>query len=618
MRPIVLVLAAAAALAACRHGDHAEMARDLHSLSRPAEVRVTHADLVWDVDFDAREIRGEVAWTLARASHVQDELVLDTKHLVIEGVRAGAQDGLRDAVYTLGEEHPVFGRALRIPLANGDVRVVVRYRTTGRSSGLQWLTPAQTADKTAPFLFTQAQAIHARTILPCQDTPGVRFTWTGRVRVPAGLTAVMAARQLGPDTNGVFRFEMPQAIPSYLVALAVGKIAFKPLGPRTGVFAEPSVLERAAYEFADTETMVLKAEELYGPYRWERYDLIVLPPSFPFGGMENPRLTFATPTVLAGDRSQVGLVAHELAHSWSGNLVTNATWSDFWLNEGFTVYFENRIQEAVYGHARAEMEAVLGKGELLEEMKTMPEGDTILHVDLAGRDPDDAFSSVPYQKGYLFLRLLDETFGRGRFDAVLREWFDANAFTSRTTEDFVRHLERRLFPDDPAKAAAVGVHAWLHAPGLPANAPSPASDAFTQAAALAVAFASGAKAAGDLPAKSWTTHEWMHFLRSLPEDLPAEKLALLDQAFRLSETGNCEVLCQWLQMAIRGRYDAAGPALARFLLAQGRRKYLKPLYTELAKTEPGRQIALGIYAQARPTYHPIATNTIDQILGWKP
>jgi hypothetical protein len=375
------------------------------------------------------------------------------------------------------------------------------------------------------------------------------------------------------------------------------------------------MVEAAAWEFADTERMVETAEGIYGPYRWDRYDIMVLPPSFPFGGMENPRLTFATPTVLAGDRSLVALVAHELAHSWSGNLVTNATWADLWMNEGFTVYLERRIMEQVFGPERAAMEANLGREDLLKELKDLAPPDTVLNIDLKGRDPDDVFSNVPYEKGYLFLRLLEATYGRARFDAFLGAWFDDNAFMSRTTADFEAFMDARLFAGDPGARERLGVHAWLHEPGLPANAPESPTDALALAEAEAAAFSGGARKAEDLPGKDWITHQWLRFLRSLPEKLPADRMAALDGAWSLSMTGNSEIRCQWLLQAIRSDYQPAWPALEAFLMSQGRRKFLKPLYTELASTPAGKERALGIYARARPGYHAVSYGTIDKILG---
>jgi leukotriene-A4 hydrolase len=389
------------------------------------------------------------------------------------------------------------------------------------------------------------------------------------------------------------------------------------MGRRTGVYAEPSVVERAAGEFRDTERMVEATERLYGPYRWGRYDILVLPPSFPFGGMENPRLTFATPTIIAGDRSLVSLIAHELAHSWSGNLVTNATWRDFWLNEGFTTYLERRILEAVYGRDRAQMEAALGRRTLDDEIKTVEARDEILHVDLKGRDPDEGFTQVPYEKGALFLRHLEETFGRERFDPFVRAYFDHFAFQSITTEDFTRYLRQNLLNRHPRLAARVPVEEWIESAGLPASAPSPRSDAFARVEEQARRWQQGSLRAEQIDTRQWTTHEWLHFLKSLPEDLSRDRMAELDRAFRLTRSGNSEVAFQWLLMSIRSRYEAAYPRLEEFLTTIGRRKFLSPLYGELAKTPEGRERAAAIYRRARPGYHPIAVSTIDQLLQWK-
>jgi len=597
----------------------AASARDVHSYSNPAEVRVRRVDLDWDVLFDKKILRGSAALSLERpAGGRATSLVLDTRDLTIEKVES-SPDGAAWAVasFSLGPSDPILGSALTIRVPENATQVRIAYETSPKASGLQWLEPPQTAGRKDPFLFTQSQAIHARSWIPLQDSPQVRFTYRARVRTPKNLVAVMSAGN-DPEAprDGDYGFEMPQPIPSYLVALAVGDIGFAPISPRAGVWAEPSVVDRAAREFSDLESMLRAAEELFGKYRWERYDVLVLPPSFPFGGMENPRLTFATPTILAGDKSLVALVAHELAHSWAGNLVTNATWRDFWLNEGFTVYLERRIIERVYGVRRAGMEAVLGLQDLEKEMAGLPEKDQILHVDLGGRDPDDGFTDVPYEKGALFLRHLEEVFGRQRFDRFLRGYFDHFAFRSITTEDFVQYLRANLLDESPGLAGKVPVDEWIEKAGLPATAPRPKSDALAPVEAAAAGWREGKIRAADLPAQDWSTHEWLHFLRALAPALPKEKLAELDTAFRLTDAGNSEIANQWLLLAIASGYDPAYPRLERFLTSMGRRKFLKPLYEELVKTPEGKTRALAIYRKARATYHPIAVATVDKIVGW--
>ena len=550
---------------------------DIHSWSRPDFVQVRHLQLHLRVDYVRKILSGSVALSYDRRGG--EELVLDTRDLEIHEVENAAG-------FELGPADRILGAPLRIRLRDGADCVTVHYSTSPCASGLQWLDPPQTAGKRHPFLYTQSQAIHARSWIPLQDTPGVRVTFTAEIQVPDGLVAVMGAER----RDG--RFHMEQPIPSYLIALAAGDLGFWPLGPRSAVYAEPSVVEAAAHEFEDTEQMIAAVEEMYGPYRWGRYDLLVLPPSFPFGGMENPRLTFTTPTILAGDKSLVSLVAHELAHSWSGNLVTNATWSDFWLNEGFTVYLERRILEKVYGREREEMEAVLARGELERELARLSPGDGALHPDLTGRDPDDGCTLVPYEKGALLLRTIEEAVGRERFDAFLRGYFDHFAFRSVTTAEFVDYLQREL--PNP-----VPVEEWIYEAGIPQGAAEAQSDAFTRV---------GSGWPEDT--SRWTTHEWLHFLRvQNPPDM-----ARLDGEFHFTQSGNSEILHQWLLMAVQTGYEPAYAKLEEFLCSVGRRKFLKPIYTELMRSEAGKERARRIYAEARAGYHPIAQASIDAIV----
>ena len=596
-----------------------ELRRDVHSYANPHEVRVHHLDLDLDVQFAARRLSGSVTLSISRVRTGAETLALDTRDLVIQRVEnITGDDGTLEAEYELGESDPILGAPLRITLHRGTTHVRVLYATSRTATALQWLTPEQTAGKQQPFMFTQSQAIHARSWIPLQDSPGVRVTYSARVRTPPGLRAVMsAANDPEAPTDGDYTFHMGQAVPSYLVALAVGDLAFQSLGRRVGVYAEPSVLPAAAAEFEDTEAMILATERLYGPYRWERFDLLVLPPSFPFGGMENPRLTFATPTILAGDKSLVSLVAHELAHSWSGNLVTNATWRDLWLNEGFTTYIERRILEEVYGRSREEMEAVLGQQSLRDELDRLEDADEILHIDLTGRDPDDGMTKVPYEKGALFVRYLEEAIGREPFDLFLRSYFDAFAFQSITTDDFLTYLREQAL-DDPGWSARVDqqvVDQWIHQPGLPASSPQPQSDRFVLVEQASQVWLQEQGSAAELPAAAWSTHEWLHFLTNLPADLAQHQLEDLDRVFRLTDTRNPEIAHAWLLLAIRHQYRAADSRLVVYLTEIGRRKLVQPLYEALAASPAGRERALTIYRQARPGYHPVSSGTIDEILG---
>ncbi len=596
------------------------LAADVHSYARPDHVRVRHVALDLEVDFTHHKLAGQATLTVERTSRDERQpLVLDSRKLQIEKVETSA-DGkeFRPGRFTTGPEDALLGAPVTIELPAKVRAVRIHYATSPQASGLQWLTPEMTSGKKQPFLFTQSESIHARSWIPLQDSPSVRVTYSARIRTPKGVLAVMSAVNDPKDPrDGEHHFEMKQAIPPYLIALAVGDLEFRPIGPRTGVYAEPEVVQKAREEFSDLEKMVEAVERLYGPYRWGRYDVLVLPPSFPYGGMENPRLTFASPTVLAGDKSLVSLLAHELSHSWSGNLVSNATWSDFWLNEGFTVYLERRVLEAVYGKDRADMEAFLGRQSLEHELKELKPADQVLHIDLKGRDPDDASTDIPYEKGALFLEHLEQVLGREKFDRFLRKYFDHFAFQSITTADFEAYLNKELLESEPTLRARLAVRQWLYEPGLPAGAPQIQSRAFQNVEKLERAWMAKAIAPGDPFAKDWSTQEWQHFLSVLPEKLTAEQMKELDREFGFTKRTNAEVLFLWLQLAVRNGYEPAYPRLEEFLTSQGRMKFLKPLYQELVKTPAGKERALRIYAKARPAYHPIAAAAVEAVLKGK-
>ncbi|MBK8098124.1 MAG: M1 family metallopeptidase [Planctomycetes bacterium] len=586
-------------------------AMDTHSHARPDQVRITHLDLDLELDFPRHIVRGQVRHQLERRDR-RAPLRLDTDGLTIESITD--QDG-RELAHEFSSD-AVLGRPLTIHLHDQTSHVSIRYQTAPEASALQWLLPEQTSGGKQPFLFTQGQAILTRSWIPLQDSPAVRATWTAKVSAPAGMQPVMSAMERRADGDGRFAFAMAQPVPSYLIALACGDLARAEISHRCAVWAEPATLDLAARELADTEAMVAACEQLFGPYRWGRYDVLILPPSFPFGGMENPCMTFATPTILAGDRSLVALIAHELAHSWSGNLVTNATWRDFWLNEGFTVFLENRIMEHVFGQPRAAMEINLGMRDLQKDLASLPPGDQVLHLDLTGRNPDDGMTEIAYQKGAAFLRRLEQVYGRDRFDAFLRGWFDQHAFTSVTTEVFLQFLEAQLLAGDPERARQVDIARWVRQPGLPDDAPVPPAELFAAVDAERQAWLAG-KPAAELQTGGWVTQQWLRFLSGL-EQLTVAQLQELDAAFALTRSGNSEILCAWLAIGLRNGYAAVDRRTELFLVTVGRRKFLVPLYEALMASSGGKERALAVYRRARPRYHAVAVRTLDQMLGFRP
>jgi leukotriene-A4 hydrolase len=593
----------------------AHAANDPNSYAETDKVRVTNLALDLHVAFRSRQIVGKAELSLDWRDKSARELKLDTRGLSIATVEIlDATGKASPATFSLGAVDKILGAPLIVKFDEQAPKVRVSYATNPEASGLQWLSEAQTAGKQHPFLFSQSQAIHARSWVPLQDTPAVRFTYRADVHVPKELRAVMSANN-SPDATagtGEFHFEMDKPIPSYLLAIAVGDIAAKSTGPRTAVYAEPSMVEKAAKEFEDTEKMIVATEKLYGDYRWGRYDILVLPPSFPFGGMENPRMTFATPTVIVGDKSLTSLVAHELAHSWSGNLVTNSSWKDIWLNEGFTSYVENRIVEAVYGREQSDMEDVISQFGLKKEMAELAPNDQLLMLaPLDGRDPDEALTDVAYIKGAWFLTFLEKRFGRATFDAFLRSWFDQHAFQSVDSDTFVAYLQKNLIDKHPGKVKPAEIDAWLKQPGLPETAEAAKSVRFDKVDAARTDWQAGKRDAASLAAAKWGTQETVRFLEGLPEKLDAKQLDELDAAFHFNGTANGEIAQRWYPLTVRSGYAKARPTIEKFLIGIGRRKLIMPTWEALMATPEGLTFAEGVFAKARQGYHPITTASVQ-------
>jgi leukotriene-A4 hydrolase len=586
------------------------IAKDLHTQSNADSVLIKHLELDIKVDFALRQISGKATWDIDNKSGI-NLLKLDTDDLTIDSI---ITEG-KKVTFSLDSPIAHLGSQLKIPIKQATKQVSIYYHTGKKPRALQWLEPAQTAGKKSPFLYTQSEAIYARSWIPCADGPGIRFTYNARVQVPKDLFALMSAENpQQKNDSGIYHFKMELPIPAYLMALAVGDIEFRSIDERTGVYAEPVMIEKARFEFEEVGKMVSAAEKLYGLYRWGRYDAIVLPPGFPIGGMENPRLTFCTPTIIAGDRSLMSLVAHELAHNWSGNLVTNASWDDFWLNEGFTVYFERRLTEAMTDKSYADMLWELGYQDLETEVNDLGKDsrDTWLKLDLKGRDPDDGLTDIPYEKGSHFLRLIEENVGREKIDAFLKKYFDEHAFKTISTEQFLAYLDANLLKGDSALYKKLDVNAWVYAPGIPANCPRVKPERFVKVDEARSVFLKGANPTR-LQTKAWSTNEWLYFLRMMPKPLSQEQMKQLDATFRFTQSGNSEIADLWYVMAIAADYKPAYSAMENFLSRVGRRKFLEPLYREMM-SKGKQEMAKTIYTKYRQNYHPLAQEDMDEIV----
>jgi leukotriene-A4 hydrolase len=603
----------------------ANAAADPHSYAEPGKFLVRHVSLDLRADFEGHRLEGTAELTVEQIDPSANALALDTRDLEIRTVHLVEASGRPKVLaFKLAERDPILGSKLTIEFphccaASGTMRIRIAYRTSSEASALQWLEPAQTFG-THPYVYSQGQAIHTRSWIPMQDSPGIRVTYDARIRTPPELVAVMSAARIeeagaGP---GEHRFEMKQPIPAYLIAFAIGDLEFRSLGERVGVWTEPSRLAAAAHELADLPRMLETGERLAGPYRWDRYDVLIMPRAFAYGGMENPRISFVSPSIIAGDRSLVSTVVHELAHSWSGNLVTNATWNDFWLNEGFTSYLERRFIEALYGKRRADMDDAIAYEGLVQTIADLKadglENDTDLKLELAGRDPNEGTSDVAYDKGARFLRFLEGRFGRPAFDAFLREYFDAHAFQSMTTGAFRSELLARLAMPGAPKVTAEEIDAWIYGPGLPATLPPVPQGVFDAVDRAAADWRAGKTATADLPVEAWVPQEWVRFLEKQPADLEDAKLAELRSAFGLGAGGNAEIALSWLQLVIRTDYEPAYPDLEKFLLSTGRWRLVETLFRDLARTPAGLERGKQIYAKARSGYHTSIRQAVERLL----
>ncbi|OLY83163.1 Leukotriene A-4 hydrolase-like protein [Smittium mucronatum] len=623
---------------------------DPNSLSNLDEIITRNVHLDLTVDFDRKLLHGFVILTLDSLIAGVSQVVLDTNGLSIASVFECSSEEDLPLEFALSDEVEFYGSALTIKLRSsrneGDkFDIKINYQTTDSSASLQFLTPQQTKGKKYPFLFTQCQSIYARSMFPCQDSPSVKIVYTANLRTPKPLIGLMSAISTGSKDEGessVFTFKQNIPIPSYLVVIAAGDLRKHDLGPRTAVWAEPEMIDACKYEFKDLEHIVSVGESLITPYVWGRYDLLVLPPSFPYGGMENPCLTFVTPTMIAGDRSLVDLISHELAHSWSGNLVTTRNWEHFWLNEGWTTFFERQITAELSGRPMSQLLSILGIKSLYEDVVLMGKDNVLTNLvpNLKGIHPDDAFSSVPYEKGYNMLYYLKELLGHSFWDSFSRSYILKFSNKSIDTNDFKKYLYERVEVDLGEKGMgqleSVDWDHWFHKPGMP-----PVENNFDnslQIAAISLAnkwcspssdYASFKKSEFD----SLYTHQKLVFFSELKDRLEKQKsgdnsgmytdlsnpklLEAMDSLYQLSYTGNFEVRAGWLYYALTAHYKGCFNAAVGMVEDQGRMKFTRPTYRLLNKCvdEGGDKLAKETFLRLELTYHPICSRLVRKDLG---
>lgn len=597
------------------------LAKDHYSLANIHQFVTRHLHLDLTVDFSAKALHGSATLDMQRIDANATEIVLDTVDLTIERVAFVSDTSTRiEAEHHFGETDERLGTPLIITIPaefrdSTNLTVYVEYRTSPGARALGWMPAELTAGGEHPLLYSQSQSINARSWVPLQDSPAVRITYSARIKTPPGLLAVMSASN-DPNAlrDGDYEFDMPQPIPSYLLAIAVGNLFFAEIGLHTGVYAEPELLDAAAFEFADTQAMFEIAEDMFGPYRWGRYDLLVLPPSFPYGGMENPRLSFVTPSLLAGDRSLVSVIAHELAHSWSGNLVTNKTIRDQWLNEGWTSYLEHRLMQVIYDEGRAAEENLLNYRELLSQLESVKPKYQALAPEIRHADLEYDPGTIHYQKGSLFLQYLENAYGRDFFDAFINDYFDAYAFQVITTEEFVDYLDNKLLSQHEGILSRTDVERWMYEPGLPDDAIIPTSDNLDRAAEFATLWSRGEIDTEQLPASDWSPQATIHFINSLGADLPPERLRELDAALALGDTRNAEIGRTWFIQVAKRRHEPGYSQLRDYLQRYGRTRLVLPIYVALAENGDDLALAVELFDEAKGKYHPLTIRSIERAL----
>ncbi|KAJ3272315.1 Leukotriene A-4 hydrolase [Terramyces sp. JEL0728] len=596
---------------------------DPNSFANTDKVITTHTHLTWVADFGGKVFKGSAKHTF-KASSNGDKVVLDTRFLI---VKLATRDG-NSLKFELAKDDEKFGTALTIStdyIAGQVFDIVIDYETTDKCTATQWLSPAQTVGKVHPYMFSQCQAIHARSLLPCQDTPSVKITYSSQITVPKPLTALMSAvRTSFDESTNTFHYKQATSIPSYLIAIAIGNLKGIKVGPRSTVWSEPEVVEAAAWEFEDTETFIKIGEDLLTPYCWGIYDLLVLPSSFPYGGMENPCLTFVTPTLLAGDRSLVDVVAHEIAHSWMGNLVTTQNWEHFWLNEGFTVFIERKIAGRLHGEPSRHFHSIIGYKHLQESVDHFEEIKcpqySCLCPRLQGEDPDDVFSSVPYEKGYSLLFYLERILGGPSvFEPYVKAHVEQFAHKSITTNDFKVFLYK-FFESKKHILNNVDWESWFHKPGMPivdnnfdtslAKDCKDLAKRWDEARDKSVVFSPE-------EFSKFSSNQTVMFLEDLLalKPFPHKIIEQMEATYHFSKTKNCEITFRWQMICLIANYTAIFPSVVSFITRVGRMKYVRPLYRQWIKADDGLEIAKETFTKNKSFYHPICSGMVSKDLG---
>lgn len=602
---------------------------DPSTFSNYYEFKVNETVLNFDIDFSKKKVSGDVTFDLISKNSDLKEIWLDTSYLIIHSITINDQP----TKSTLNERTEPLGSRLNITLPSSTSNITLRilFETTSKCTALQFLEKEATDGKSAPYLFSQCQAIHARSLFPCFDTPSIKSPYKMSVKSP--YPSLMSGREVSSETTDIYKFNQPIPIPSYLISLASGDITLKPIGPRSSVFCESINVDKCKYEFEnDMENFIVTAESLVFSYEWDKYNALVLPLSFPYGGMENPNITFVTPTLISGDRENVDVLAHELSHSWSGNLVTNCSWEHFWINEGWTVYLERRIQGQLHGQKVRDFSGIIGWIDLENSITSMGKSadkfSTLVQNLANGVDPDDSFSSVPYEKGYNLLYHIENTVGIEQFNKFIPYYFNNFKYKSLDTYQFLDCLYD-FFKSQKHQLDTIDWETWLFKPGMPPQKPNFDTSLVNECYNLADKWFNAIInnesldqfEANDI--SNFSANQSVVFLDTLSSFNKADDFhwsnhknalkELSDKYSTYSNSKNCEVIFRWFILQVGGHNPNFYDQLGDWLGTVGRMKFVRPGYLILNDVDHDK--AVSYFEKFELSYHPICKSLVKKDLG---
>ena len=575
------------------------------------------------MDFHKRALIGDAVLCFIKINPNAKFLILDVKDIRIQSIKDETTGG--HLKFNFGAPNQ-FGEKLVVQIPTtvskkGELRI--SYKTSPKSKALTWLSPPQTAGKKYPYMFSMAPTIHARTIFPCQDTPSVKTTFSAAITAPKNLTVLMSATRARTkiiDDKRVSKFKQQIPVMSYLIAIAVGAIESRRIGPRSQVWSEAELIEKAAFDFSETDEMIKTAEQLCGPYEWKIFDILVLPPSFIYGGMENPCMSFLSPTALSGDKSNADVIAHDIVHSWAGNLVTNVNFEHFWINEGVTTYLERKVIGKLDGEPSRHLHAILKWKDLEAEVESLGPSNhlTALVTNLTTVHPDNALTEIPFEKGSTFLWYLEDVVGGATvFEPFLKSFFKDFSKQSIDSEQFKSYFIKYFYNVEALQT--IDWDTWLYKPGMPIYKPQFDNSMAKKCWNLAKKWKQWnmkRRKVWKIEFHSFSPLQKQEFLSSLFNGPPLNHLKLnsMEKLYSLNGSPNYEILFRWIRLGIKARWIPIVQPALKLLSEQGRLKYSKQIFKDLYDWKEMRPKAISTFLAHKDEMSLLYVEIISKML----